>query len=309
MIRAEGISRTFGEVRALESVDLDVPSGTVLALLGSNGAGKSTLVNVLTTVLPPSAGTAQVAGFDIVRESRSVRARIGVTGQFTRVDDRLSGMDNLVLTARLLGMRHREARQRSSELLHGFGLEHAAGRPARTYSGGMKRRLDLAMGLTGTPEVLYLDEPTTGLDPTSRVWLWHKVEEVALAGATVLLTTQYLEEADRLADRIMVLHAGRVQVTGTSAELKSRVGALTLRLGYATMDEATHAARVVWAAGFMTKPTHYSTNSIEVMLGSSSEVSHVLYKLTVVGQDPLSVALVEPSLDDVFHTLTATRRG
>lgn len=309
MIRAEGISRVFGEVRALESVDLNVPSGTVLALLGSNGAGKSTLVNVLTTVLPPSAGTAQVAGFDIVRESRSVRARIGVTGQFTRVDDRLSGLDNLVLTARLLGMRHREARRRSSELLYGFGLEHAAGRPARTYSGGMKRRLDLAMGLTGTPEVLYLDEPTTGLDPTSRVWLWHKVEEVAMAGATVLLTTQYLEEADRLADRIMVLDAGRVQVTGTSTELKSRVGALTLRLGYANVDEAADAARVVRAAGFMAKPTHSSTKTVEVPLESSSCVPRVLYKLTIVGQNPLSVALVEPSLDDVFHALTAARRG
>lgn len=213
------------------------------------------------------------------------------------------------MTARLLGMRNREARRRSSEVLYGFGLEQAAGRPVRTYSGGMKRRLDLAMGLTGAPEVLYLDEPTTGLDPTSRVWLWHKVEEVAMAGATVLLTTQYLEEADRLADRIIVLDAGRVQVTGTSAELKSRVGALTLRLGYATTDEAADAALVVRAAGFMAKPTCSSKRTVEVPLEFSSCVPRVLYELTVVGQNPLSVALAEPSLDDVFHTLTEACRG
>ena len=220
MIEANEVSKSFGTLTALDQVSIAVPRGSVLGLLGHNGAGKTTLVNVLTTMLPPTGGTATVAGFDVVGQAHQVRGRIGLTGQFAAVDEQLSGLDNLILIARLLGASRQEAKARGGELLDIFGLTDAARRPARTYSGGMRRRLDIAMSLIGNPPVIFLDEPTAGLDPEARIEVWHAVKELVAGGTTVLLTTQYLDEAEQLADRIAILHQGRIIVHGTLAELK-----------------------------------------------------------------------------------------
>ncbi|HEX2299266.1 MAG TPA: ATP-binding cassette domain-containing protein, partial [Pseudonocardiaceae bacterium] len=217
MIDAAEVRKTFGAVTALDGVSVTVPAGTVHGLLGHNGAGKTTLVNILTTLFPPTGGTATVAGFDVVRDAAEVRRRIGVTGQFASVDDDLTGMQNLVLLGRLLGASRREATRRAAELLELFGLAADADRPAEDYSGGMRRRLDLASSLVGRPDVVFLDEPTTGLDPESRLGMWDVVLTLVAGGTTVLLTTQYLDEADRLADAITVLAQGQVVAAAVPA--------------------------------------------------------------------------------------------
>ncbi|MGH3793821.1 MAG: ATP-binding cassette domain-containing protein [Pseudonocardiaceae bacterium] len=227
-IWAEGLVKRFGETTALDGVDLAVRTGTVLSLLGPNGAGKTTAVRVLATLLRPDAGHATVGGYDVVRNGHQVRQLIGLTGQYASVDEALTGTENLQLIGRLLGMSRRETKQRARELLARFGLSDAAGRAAKTYSGGMRRRLDLAASLVGRPQLLYLDEPTTGLDPRSRLDLWDLVRSLVADGVTVLLTTQYLEEADELADEIAVIDGGRVIATGTPDELKAKVGAQSL---------------------------------------------------------------------------------
>lgn len=224
MIDVMDICRSFGSTRALDGVSFRIGEGEVLCLLGHNGAGKSTLVSILATALPPSRGTARVAGYDVVREAREVRRRIGLTGQFAAVDENLSGRDNLILVARLLGASRTEARTRADELLETFTLTGAADRAAATYSGGMRRRLDLASSFVGRPQVLFLDEPTTGLDPVSRSALWDSVRSAVTGGATVLLTTQYLEEAEQLADRVIVLGRGRTIADGSVAQLKEQLG-------------------------------------------------------------------------------------
>src|SRR3954469_2031335 len=223
MIEAVGIGKDYGATAALADVDLAVPAGSVLGLLGHNGAGKSTLVSILTTVARPSRGTARVAGFDVVREADKVRARIGLAGQFATVDERICGRDNLVLLARLLGAGARAARARADELLELFDLTAAARRLVRTYSGGMRRRLDLAASLVGHPEILFLDEPTAGLDPVSRLAMWRTVQDLVRGGTTVLLATQHLDEADRLADWVTLLSEGRVVASAPPAELKAQV--------------------------------------------------------------------------------------
>ncbi|MGH3787165.1 MAG: ATP-binding cassette domain-containing protein [Pseudonocardiaceae bacterium] len=227
-ILAEGLVKRFGETTALNGVDLAVRTGTVLGLLGPNGAGKTTAVRVLATLLRPDAGHAAVGGYDVVRNAHQVRQLIGLTGQYASVDEALTGTENLQLIGRLLGMPRRDAKQRASELLARFGLTDAAGRAAKTYSGGMRRRLDLAASLVGRPQLLYLDEPTTGLDPRSRLDLWALVRSLVADGVTVLLTTQYLDEADELADEIAVIDGGRVIATGTPDELKAKTGAQSL---------------------------------------------------------------------------------
>ncbi|CAM5543574.1 Vitamin B12 import ATP-binding protein BtuD [Streptomyces violaceorubidus] len=229
MIEAMELGRTFGATRALEDLSFQMEKGRVLCLLGHNGAGKSTLVSILATLLPPTKGTARVSGFDVVREARDVRRRIGLTGQFAAVDESLTGRANLLLVARLLGAGKREAAARAEQLLDMFALTEAADRAAGTYSGGMRRRLDLASSFVGHPQVLFLDEPTTGLDPVSRNALWALVREVVDTGTTVLLTTQYLEEAEQLADRVMVLARGRCVADGSVAQLKERLGGSTVR--------------------------------------------------------------------------------
>ncbi|WP_433269546.1 ATP-binding cassette domain-containing protein [Actinosynnema sp. CS-041913] len=302
MIEASDVHKAFGAQKALDGVGIAVPKGTVLGLLGHNGAGKTTLVNVLTTMLPPDSGTARVAGFDVVRQAHQVRSRIGLTGQFAAVDEGLSGLDNLILIARLLGASPRDARQRGHELLELFGLGDAAKRPSRTYSGGMRRRLDLAASLVGHPEVIFLDEPTTGLDPASRLGLWEVVENLVDDGTTVLLTTQYLDEADRLADSITVLAQGKVVAAGTSAELKAQVGRRTVTVTLADTSDVPKAQEALERAGMQPAA---AANTLTAPVTSSRELAVVVRALDEVGLEATELALGEPTLDDVYLTLAA----
>ncbi|XVS65741.1 ATP-binding cassette domain-containing protein [Actinosynnema sp. CA-299493] len=300
MIEATDVGKAFGAQKALDGVSVAVPRGTVLGLLGHNGAGKTTLVNVLTTMLPPDSGHATVAGLDVVARAHQVRSRIGLTGQFAAVDEQLSGLDNLILIARLLGATRREARSRGTELLELFGLADAAKRPSRTYSGGMRRRLDLAASLVGHPEVIFLDEPTTGLDPTGRAGLWEIVEGLVTDGTTVLLTTQYLDEADRLADSITVLSKGKVVAEGTSADLKAQVGQRTVTV---TLEDASDVPKAIGALERAGMQPVAVENTLTAPVTSSREIAKVVRALDEVGLEATELALGEPTLDDVYLTL------
>ncbi|PRY36320.1 ABC-2 type transport system ATP-binding protein [Umezawaea tangerina] len=304
MIEAHDVGKAFGDVKALDGVSVAVPKGTVLGLLGHNGAGKTTLVNVLTTLLPHDSGRASVAGFDVATHGHEVRSRIGLTGQFAAVDEQLSGTDNLVLIARLLGATPREARARAAELMELFDLADAAKRPSRTYSGGMRRRLDLAAGLVGRPDVIFLDEPTTGLDPSSRLSMWEIVEKLVSDGTTVLLTTQYLDEADRLADSITVLSAGRVVASGTSSELKAQVGQRSVTVTLATAADVPTAMRSLEQAGLQ-PVLDAEHNTLTAPVTASRELAVVVRALDEVGVEASELALGEPTLDDVYLTLAA----
>ncbi|GII92904.1 ATP-binding cassette domain-containing protein [Sinosporangium siamense] len=298
MIEAVAVTKVYGEVTALDGVTVRVSEGTVAGLLGHNGAGKTTLVNVLTTMVPPSGGTARVAGLDVVADAHKVRGRIGLTGQFASVDDQLTGLDNLVTVARLLGAGRRAAHVRAGELIDLFGLGEAATRPARTYSGGMRRRLDLATSLVGQPDVLFLDEPTTGLDPVARLGVWEIVEALVHDGTTVLLTTQYLEEADRLAGSIAVLSAGRVVASGTPAELKAGVGRRSVHITLADAPEAVAALeRAGLAAAYDEK-----NGGISAQLPDSRQLALVVRALEEF--DIGELTLTEPTLDDVYLALS-----
>jgi ABC-2 type transport system ATP-binding protein len=235
----------FGDTRALDGIDLTIRSGSVYGLLGPNGAGKTTAIRVLTTLLKPSGGSASVLGLDVVRDAAEVRQKVSLTGQYASVDEELTGDENLVLVSRLFGMSWGQARERATELLGAFGLSDAAGRQVRTYSGGMRRRIDIAASLVTRPEILFLDEPTTGLDPRSRNQVWDLVRQIAADGTTVLLTTQYLEEADRLAERMALIDHGRVIAEGTSRDLKGQVGGNTLRVQFADPDQREQAQALV----------------------------------------------------------------
>ncbi|MFC5286655.1 ATP-binding cassette domain-containing protein [Actinokineospora guangxiensis] len=306
VIDVRGLTKTFespktGLVTALDAVDLTVPRGTVLGLLGHNGAGKTTLVNVLSTLTPPTSGSASVAGHDVVTEAAAVRARIGLTGQFATLDEGITGRDNLVLLARLYGASRRQAAERAAELLAAFDLTKAADRPARGYSGGMRRRLDLAACLVAGPEVIFLDEPTTGLDPGSRRAVWAMVESLVAHGSTVLLTTQYLEEADRLADAIVVLAGGRVVARGSAAQLKRELGQCSVTTELASGSDVDAALGALRRAGL--SPV---ADSLAIMtpVATSAGVTAVVRALDSAGAEVTAVRFAEPSLDDVYLHLT-----
>jgi daunorubicin resistance ABC transporter ATP-binding subunit len=307
-ILAEGVTQTFGDVVALDGLDLEVDAGTVFGLLGPNGAGKTTLVRILATLLRPTAGRARVLGHDVVAEPLAVRRRIGLAGQFAAVDEELTGRENVEMVGRLYRLSGAEARTRAGEILERFGLADVADRRVSTYSGGMRRRLDLGASLTGRPPVLLLDEPTTGLDPRSRQELWSTIDELRRGGTTVLLTTQYLEEADRLAQRIAVVDHGRIAAEGTAAQLKATVGIEMLAVRLADAAGAPAAAAVLADLAAGDEPlVDAAAGEIRLAVADASASAEAVRRLDAHRLPIASVELQQPSLDDVFLTLTGRR--
>jgi ABC-2 type transport system ATP-binding protein len=302
-IVAEGLEKSFGKVRALDGIDLTVPEGTVVGLLGPNGAGKTTAVRILTTLLQPDAGRAFVLGHDVTAEPDKVRASIGLTGQFTAVDDNLTGAEFLRMVARLYHLSHSESRSRSEELLERFDLSDAAGRTIKTYSGGMQRRLDLAASLVNRPRVLFLDEPTTGLDPASRRALWEIIDGLVREGTTLLLTTQYLEEADRLADRVSVVDHGRVIAEGTSDQLKRKIGGEFIDLEVRRKMDVELALKAL-APITVGDPALDSTSLSVPVSNGSGVVADAVRRLDKAGVKIVDLNVRRSTLDDVFMTLT-----
>ncbi|MGH9171768.1 MAG: ATP-binding cassette domain-containing protein [Acidimicrobiales bacterium] len=303
-IEAHDLVKVFkGGVKALDGVCFEVEPGTVFGLLGPNGAGKTTAVRILTTILRPDSGSARVFGYDVATEPAAVRRSIGLAGQYAAVDENLTGLENLRMIGQLTHLRRSTATGRAGELLERFELSDAGRRPVKTYSGGMRRRLDLAAALMHKPPVLFLDEPTTGLDPYSRLELWRVIEELTTGGSTVLLTTQYLEEADRLADHLVVVDHGRVIASGTSAQLKARLGTTVLDLD---MGDQSRAARALGVLGARWEREPVLNGSVvELALdGGARMVTEALALLDSEDLVPAALAMREPSLDDVFLTLT-----
>ncbi len=306
-IWAEGLVKHFGETKALDGVDLSVRTGTVLGLLGPNGAGKTTAVRVLATLLRPDAGHATVGGFDVVRDAHQVRQLVGLTGQYASVDEQLTGTENLILIGRLLGLPRARARARARELLSQFELTEAAGRATRTYSGGMRRRLDLAASLVGEPPLLYLDEPTTGLDPRARVELWELIRRLVAGGTTVLLTTQYLDEADELADEIVVINHGKVIATGTPDQLKAKTGAQTLAVRPA--DETQLGVVTAVVAELAATAPDISGQLVTAQVADPAVLPTVVRRLDDAGVVVTELALRSSSLNEVFLSLTGKPAG
>ncbi|MEU5907772.1 ATP-binding cassette domain-containing protein [Micromonospora sp. NPDC047467] len=310
-IEAEGLTRSFGDTKALAGIDLQVPAGTVYGLLGPNGAGKTTAVRVLATLLRPDGGSARVFGHDVVTEADAVRSRVSLTGQYASVDEDLTGTENLVLLARLLGLRKPAARERAAALLAAFGLTEASDRQVKKYSGGMRRRIDIAASILNTPDLLFLDEPTTGLDPRSRNQVWEIVRAVVSHGTTVLLTTQYLDEADQLAGRIAVVDHGRVIAEGTPGELKSSIGSGTVHLRLRDPAQRPEAEKVLREA--LNVPVQLAADPVALTarvgeagtdLDASAQAARALSDLARAGIVVDNFSLGQPSLDEVFLALT-----
>ncbi|MEU4415733.1 ATP-binding cassette domain-containing protein [Nocardia salmonicida] len=304
-IVAEGLVKRYGQLVALDGLDLSVPEGTVTALLGPNGAGKTTTVRVLTTLLIPDEGTATVAGIDVLNDPQALRSRIGASGQYSAVDEYLTGFENLEMVGRLYHLGTQRSKERARELLDRFRLSDAADRPVKGYSGGMRRRLDLAGALVANPPVLFLDEPTTGLDPRARLDLWDVIEELVAGGTTLLLTTQYMDEADRLADSIAVIDRGKVIARGTADELKALVGGDRIELTVGAVDQLAVAQQVL--SGLADGEIHLEPGLRKLIVpvaDGSQDLVTAIGRLTENKVDINDVALRRPSLDDVFLTLT-----
>ncbi len=303
-IEASGLVKLFGKVRAVDGIDLAVGTGGVYGFLGPNGAGKTTTIRILATLLRPDAGTARVFGHDIVREADAVRSRVSLTGQYASVDEDLTGTENLVLLARLLGYSRARARARAGELLEAFDLSDAAGRQVKTYSGGMRRRIDIAASIVVTPDLLFLDEPTSGLDPHSRNQVWDIVRALVAEGTTILLTTQHLEEADQLADRIAVIDHGKIIAEGTSGELKASLGSGVLHIRLSKAEDRPQAERLLSLS--LGVPVHLESDPAELSarVSDPQRITGALAELAQSGIRVASFSFGQPSLDEVFLTLT-----
>ncbi len=309
-VTVRGLVKHYGETKALDGVDLDVREGTVLGVLGPNGAGKTTLVRVLSTLIQPDAGSATVAGYDVLRQPRQLRRKIGLTGQYASVDEKLSGFENLYMIGRLLDLSKADAKKRSNDLLERFSLTDAAKRTAGTYSGGMRRRLDLAASMIGQPAVLYLDEPTTGLDPRTRNEVWSEVKRMVGEGVTVLLTTQYMEEAEQLASALTVIDRGRIIAEGQIAELKAKVGGRTLRIRPADPLVLRSMAADLDASGLTglaTATVDAETGTVIVPVQSDEQLTAIIGHLAARGFALADIATELPSLDEVFLSLTGQK--
>lgn len=302
-VDAQGLVKTFGDNRAVDGVNLQVEAGSIYAVLGPNGAGKSTTINMLATLLRPDGGTAKIFGHDIVREAQVVRQLIGVTGQDASVDESLSATENLVIFGRLLGLNSRDAKKKAAELLEEFSLTKAAKRPLSKFSGGMRRRLDLAASLIAQPPLIFLDEPTTGLDPRTRNQMWDTIRRLVKGGSTILLTTQYLDEADQLADRIAVIDHGKVVAEGTADELKANIGTATLQLRISSETSASKARKIVHTV-LGVQPTNPEPTLLAAPMTKPEKITDVLLALRKEGVHLSEMSVQKPTLDEVFLTIT-----
>jgi len=305
-IQIKGLKKSYGKNDVLRGIDLEVEQGTMLALLGPNGAGKTTTVRILSTLLKYDAGSVKVAGFDVAKDADKVREVIGLTGQSAAIDELLTGRENLIMMGRLYRLTKASAKARAEELLNEFDLEDAADRPSKTYSGGMRRRLDLAVSLIATPPIIFLDEPTTGLDPRSRLAMWDIIRNLMAGGTTILLTTQYLEEADQLADQIVVIDGGKVIAKGTATQLKSKVGKDRLELSFKDQDELKAAKKTLGKAA---TDADDNENTLSVTINDvNKDVKDILEKLDASNVAIVAMEVHKPTLDDVFLSLTGKKK-